>query len=58
MKEHDREPSAPSKNPSADRSIPRGTDEHARDDADEAVRPSDVSAAKRASERKTDDSSA
>ena len=55
MKDRDREQSAPSKSPSGDRSIPRGTDEHARDDADEMVKPaSDDDAAKRARDRKTD----
>jgi len=54
MKDHGRDQSVPSKRPSADRSIPRGTDEHAPDDADEVVQPSDESSAKRESQSKSE----
>jgi hypothetical protein len=54
MGDRDRDQSATSKRPSADRSIPRGTDEHAPDEADAVVQPADESSAKRESQRKSE----
>jgi hypothetical protein len=54
MTDPGRKQSGTSTRPSADRSIPRGTDEHAPDDADKVVQPSDDNAGKRADDRKSD----